>query len=275
MKQSVRCLLLLGLSLILGILGAFLRSFYFKNALDAGGYLLSRRPEQILYWVLAAVLILTALILGRKPSERQEIIERNRKIIRARSLTRAQRRALQKAAAEDPSAIRRLKMNDGWLPGTARILLGISLLLTAFFMDQALMFYGALRILGLAAAALLIVDGILRFLHKQLGILSGSVFCIFMLLYVVSSYAQWRGTPEMERFLVPAAVCLTLLPLSCEMTAWDCGSQLPSLTLILSTLTVFFGISAMGGPGAEPLHLGAAAWSLIGIWILRKEGEQP
>lgn len=236
MKQSVRCLSLAASALILGAVGAFARRVYFQNAVDAGGFLLRGHPAQIFYWVLAGVLILTAFFLSYKG---------------------------QKEAGEAPSGI---------LAGILQILLGISLFFTAWNLDTAMSFSAALRILGFVAAAGLMADGGLRCAHKSGGMMASGLFCAFLLVYAVGSYSLWRSMPEMERFLTPALGTLSLLPLSCEMAAWDIGRGRSRRLMFFAALTGFFALSALACPGTSFLHMGAAVWSLGILFFLRGNG---
>ena len=238
MKQSVRSLLLMALALILGGAGAGLRSFYFKNSVDAGGFLLRMTPAQILFWILALVMIALSLLLSGKSGREGR------------------------------------KPPMGIPAGLGQIFLGLGLAVTAFRLDKSMNFYGVLRILCLGTAALLTADGIFRLLHRSLGVYPNGILCAFLILFAIGSYSGWRGVPEMERILVPAIAQLLLLPLSCEMAFLDHSGASDRRLLLFGSLTCFFSVAALGCPGAIPLHLGGALWSLMLLWNLREEGER-
>ena len=237
MKQSARFSCLTGLTCALGVLAAVVRSFYFGRALDSEGYLLNLHPMQILFWILAVCMVLVSILFCRK---------------------------LPKIRRPAPVGIRN---------GTLQVLLSASLALTIWDLPADLRFYSILKILGWAAAAVLLADGILRCLQKKLGILPHSLLCIFLLLYIIDSYSHWSNVPEMEWILVPAVGLILMLPLSCEMAFWDLGKNEDSRIAFLASLTGFFCLAAVGCPNLQPLHLGGAVWALNALLSQRTGGE--
>ena len=239
MKQSARFSYLTGIVCVLGILAALIRSFYFGSAVDSEGYLIPMHPMQILFWILAVCMIFLSILFCRK-------------------LPQVQRPA--------PLGIR---------TGALQVLLAASLGLTVWNLPADLRFYSILRILGWAAAAVLLADGIFRCLQKKLGILAHSLLCIFLMVYIIDNYSHyWSNVPEMERILVPAVAMILLLPLSCELAFWDLGKGNDKRILVLSSLTAFFCLASVGCPQVQPLHLGGAVLSVSALLSMRTGGEK-
>ena len=236
MKKSVSMKIAAGLTCGMGLLGAGLRYLYFQSALEEGGFLTPMHPLQILFWILAVGMVLLGIVSAfRLPAGR----------------------------GKAPLDLR---------TGIVQILLGLSLGLTVpeFSPDQR--FYGILRILGWAAAAVLAADGVMRLGKKSLGILPHSLFCVFLLLFSISSYSGWSNVPEMERILVPALGEILMMPLACEMAFWDLGKSSEKKIFLLSVVTGFFCFASLGS-GLELLLLGAGIWAVNSLVSLGKEGE--
>ena len=238
MKQSARFSYAAGLTCVFGILAAVIRSFYFNRAVDAEGYLTAMHPMQILFWILAAGAVLLAALSCRK-------------------LPQGKRPA--------PLGIR---------TGALQVLISASLVLTVLHLTEDMRFYVILKILGWAAAAVLLTDGILRCLQKKLGILSHSLLCVFLLVYVIECYSHWSNEAEMERILVPAVGLILMLPLSCEMAFWDLGKGNDRQIAFLSSLTAFFCLASVGCPGLQPLNLGGAVLAVNALLSMRTGGEK-
>ena len=238
MKHSVRCLSLAGTAGVMGFAAALIRSRYFEKALEKGGFLTPGHPLQILFWILAAVMLMTAGVLSFH-----------------------QKTPLKTAP-------------KGILPGVSELVLSLSLGLTALWMPREIHFYEVLRLLGLAAAAGLLANGVLLMGRKTLGIFPNSLLCLFFLLYSVGMYSQWSNVPEMERILVPAVALILMLPLSCELAAWDAGEGKESRILFLAGMALFFNLASLGCPTGQNLNLGGAVWALGAIVCLLKEGEK-
>ena len=237
MKNSVRCMVSALSAAVLGTGAAFVRSVYFKSALGAEGFLMPRHPLQILFWAIAAASVLLFGVLSFRKTE----------------------------ALKQPS--------QGIFTGIAQILLGISLGLTVYAMKPDIHFRTLLRILGSVGSAALLTDGVFRCLKKNLGMIPHSLFCIFLLLYVVGMYSMWSNVPEIERILVPAVGMVLLLPLSCEMAAWDSGRGSVERILFLGSASLFFCLASLGCPDFEMLHLGGAVWAFTAVMNLRRAGE--
>ena len=238
LKQSARFSYLTGISCVCGIVAAVVRSVYFKTAVDSEGYLSSPHPMQILFWILAVCMILTSILFCRK-------------------LPRVKRPA--------PLGIR---------TGALQVLLAASMALTVWNLPGDLRFYVILRILGWAAAAALLADGILRCFQKKLGIFSHSLLCVFLLMYIIDNYSHyWSNEPEMERILVPAVGLILLLPLSCELAFWDLGKNSDSRIVFLEAITGFFCLASVGCPTLQPLNLGGAVWAFNALLSMRTGGE--
>ena len=237
MKQTTRCCSLAAVTGILGAAAAAVRSLYFKDAMESGGFLTPFHPMQILFWIMAAVMLLTALLFSLK---------------------------LPKISRQAPMGV---------YTGLTQILLGLCLGLTAVRLSPDLRFYRSLQLLGWGCCAVFLADGLCRCVHKKLGILPHSLFCIFLLLYSVDLYAQWSNVPEMERVLVPAVGQILLTVLSCEKAYWDFGQNHDGRLLFLSSAAGFFCMAAVGCPGVQVLHLGGIVWSLSTVLSLRGEGE--
>ena len=238
MKKSARFTCLTVLVCALGILAAVVRSFYFGGAVDSEGYLIPMHPMQILFWILAVCMVLIAVLFSRK-------------------LPQTERPA--------PLGIR---------TGALQVLISASLALTALHLPEDLRFYSVLKILGWAAAAVLLADGILRCLQKKLGILSHSMLCIFLLIYIIDCYTHWSNVAEMEWILTPAVGLILMLPLSCEMAFWDLGKANDKRIVFLASLTAFFCLAAVGCPQVLPLNLGGAVLSVNALLSLRTGGEK-
>ena len=237
MKNSVRCLWTAFSGAVLGILGALIRSRYFEAALDERGFLVPGHALQYVFWILAVAVGIFCGIM-----------------------------AFQKGTSP-------AKAPRGLLAGIGDLLLAGGLGLTVLHMSSDLSFYGILRILGLAAAALLLVNGLLLLGKKNLGVLPHGLLCIFLILYLVGMYSRWSNVPEMERILVPAVALVLMLPMSCEMAAWDIDQGKTPRLLFLAGMTAFFSFSALGCPGGELLHVGSGLWALSAVLNLRREGE--
>ena len=239
MKQSARFSYLTGLVCVLGILAAVIRSFYFSTAVDSEGYLIPMHPMQILFWILAVCTILIACLFCRR-------------------LPQVQRPA--------PLGIR---------TGALQVLIAASLALSVRNLPADLGFYGVLRILGWAVAAVLLADGILRCLQKKMGILPHSLLCIFLMIYIIDHYSHyWGNVPEMEQILVPAVGLILLLPLSCELAFWDVGKGNDRRIVFLSAATAFFCLASVGCPKVQPLHLGGAVLAVNALLSMRTGGEK-
>ena len=237
MKQSARCYWLAGITAVLGAAAAAVRSLYFNSALEEGGFLTPFYPLQILFWILAGIMVVTAVCFSAKLNP-----------------------------------IRR-SAPMGIYMGLSSILLSLCIGLTAGKLTPDLRFSRILQILGGITAVLLLADGICRTVHKSLGIFPYSLFCIFLMAYSIAMYGQWSNVPEMERILVPAVGQILLIPLACERASWDMGKNSDGRLLFLSAAAGFFCISAIGCPGVQVLHLGGVVWSIGTILALRGEGE--
>ena len=221
---------------VTGTVAAVVRNGYFKTAVDGEGFLIPWHPMQLLFWILAGiVLVLAGLLTMKMPKFRPEV-------------------------PADMEA------------GFAQLLLGVCLGLTAFRLPDGLRFYFILKILGFAAGAVFLLDGVFRCMGKKLGIVPYSLFCIFLLLYSIDLYAQWSNVPEMERILVPALGQILLVPLACEKAIQDSGAGDGKALLVLSMAAGFFCIAAIGCPGVQLLHLGGVVLSVSTLLSLRKEG---
>ena len=231
MKQSVRCRILALTALILGAVGAVLRGFYFKLAQDGKGFLITGHPLQILFWVLAGVMILWGLMLSLKAKK-----------------------------VSIPGT--------GGIPGgLVRIFLGLTLAAAMLQLDPNMGLKNVVRILGLLAAGCLAADGVFRCAGKNPGFYADILLSIFLIVYMISLYTLWRSIPEMERFLTPAAALLLLTPFSCEMAFADDREEADGKFLFLGSISCFFSVSSLGCPGFTLLHLGAAAYTAFGLFM--------
>lgn len=223
--------ILAGVSLAAGVLGFILRSAYFRTALDAKGFLIAWHPLQILFWVLA-VLVFAAAVFSTRQLPRKE--------------------------QELPS---------GTLPGAAQMIMGICL---AFTVMQA-PYHILLKLLGWAAAACLVADGVGSVLGKSRGFLSNGLLCIFLIIYLIKNYTVWSSVPQMELFLtgVLTLFCMTLF--SYHMAVWSQTRKPSPRLLLLGMMGSFLGISTFGCPDRELLCVGGAVWMLLQLAAVQIE----
>lgn len=215
-------------ALLLGLLTAGLRLWFFSQGRDAAGLLPNGTVSDILSWILVAIAIPVAFLGSRLP-------EGDR-----RSLPNATQGAL----------------------GT--VLTAISFLIAVILElgKPADLLRNGVIVLGFLSVVCLLLIAWCRFIDTKPHMLLHTVVSLFLVLCLISRYRIWSAYPQLQNYAFSLLAIVFAMIAAYQRTALVVDTALVKQEryLFFSACALFFSVAALPGCDNLPLFLGCAVW---------------
>lgn len=126
----------------------------------------------------------------------------------------------------------------------------------------------ARNLVGVLAAASLIVTGISRWKGRRPLFLFHLTVCVFFALQNVSHYQSWSGNPQFQDYVFSLWASLTLMLFAFYQASFDVGSGRRRMQLSMGLLAGFCGLTAMAGSQEPILYLTGSIWAFANLCTL-------
>lgn len=232
------------ITLVLGVLGFFLRWMLYVFGRDGKKLLIPNHPLVLALWVvtLAAVVLILAAVWKLGGSNRY----------------------VDNFSPSMPAAV-------------GHILAAAGILLTVLLKDP--MMPGTLgkiwKILGFVSAPCLVLAGYGRMQGKRPFFLLHMAACLFLLFHIVDHYRVWSGNPQLQDYVFTLFGTMALTLFGFYTAAFDVGSGRRRIHLGMGLMAVYLCTVGLFASGYPFLYLGGIAWALTGLCTLDPKPSQP
>ena len=227
MKKFLKNQLILSVTALLGLVGAFLHHRMLVTGLDEKGLLIPGHPMTIALWVLCLGFIAAAFGI----SQTQKVTASFRKHFPACKI----RGALSIAG------------------GAAVALYAVTLVL------QAQLLVG---VLGIAAGIGMAFTGLCRFQGKHPSPMFHCIVCVFFIVRLVLSFQGWSADPQLQDYVVQLMACINLMMFAFHRASSDANMLNPKRTAFFGLCASFFCLASLADTSMALLFIGAGLWSV-------------
>ena len=133
----------------------------------------------------------------------------------------------------------------------------------------------ARTLLGLAAAAALLVGGVCRLMGRRPHFLLHTTLCLYFTISLVADYRSWSANPQLQdyAFQMLAGVCLAMT--AYYRAGFEVGILRHDRLWLYSLGAVFCCLLALLGEGSPMLYFAGGLWAWTGISRLEEKHRRP
>lgn len=229
---------LLYLVLGCGILGLELRYVLYTAGQDSQGLLVSNHWSMVLLWTLSVLTLLGLWYLTRQ--------------------------------IEGPVSYQRSFPVSG-LAGAGSLLAAAAVLISTLKSGGS----AVGTILGILAAAALVLTGLCRMFGFVSNALLYGLLCVYFAGRMVTQYQSWSADPQMIDYCFHLFACVSLMLSSYQLGAFDAGLGNHRRLWFWSLLSVYLCCICMVGPGGSLFYPACALWLLSNLSCLNPRRRRP
>lgn len=124
------------------------------------------------------------------------------------------------------------------------------------------------KVLGILAAAGLILAGIAKQKGKPPVFLTHLAVCVFLVLHMLGNYNVWSSNPQLQDWVFDLFACVALVLFAFYEASFDAGMGRRRMQLGSGLLAVLCCVAALSGSGYIILYFGCAMWALTDLCAL-------